>query len=1377
MSKAPLGQMIIELGLDSTDFGKGLTSAKREVRTWSNEMSASMRAADLAGNKIGKLQARHEGLTKIISAQQKQVDSLKQSYDNSFVDGKPTAQTEKLASQLKKAEANLITYQSELRTTAGELAKMRVQTEGFTGWLNNTGKQLQTAGKHMTAFGDAWTKRVSLPLVAGVTLATKAAMDWESAFAGVVKTSDEIVDANGNVVYSYEQLESELRGLAKQLPATHTEIAAVGEAAGQLGIQTDNITSFTKTMIDMGESTNMSAETAATSLARFANITNMSQTDFDRLGSSIVDLGNNFATTEADITALAMRLAGAGSQIGLSEADILGLAAALSSVGIEAEMGGSALSKTMINMAVASETGLNSVRDLENATGMTRRELELMSSNASKDFKAVADSLGMTSTEVNNIIKAGKDLEGFSAVAGMTSEQFVKAFQEDAVGALGAFIEGLGAAEEKGTTAIALLDELGISEVRLRDALLRAGNASELFADSVQLSNDAWEENTALANEAQQRYDTLESQLGMLRNEAVDIAITFGGPFVVAFKEALEVARPFIGSMADLAQSFADADPKTQQMILRMIGFGIAAGPVIKTVGSLATGLGNASTKTVEFLSEMAKKKAIADFGGAAATASGAKGIGGMTLALSSLNPWLIGLVGAGGLLAVGYGAWKLWGEEAYEAGERTKRWGTDVTEATDEVLTSVQTNTSEAIGQFGLMRQGFETDTESIVGNFKTIGEVIGEDINERLAATEEYLQGLPEVLRETQEEILASDRERFEKAEQLVIENTERIAQIQKDAADEGRKNTKEELDYIQVLNNESVQAWLSTLNLSAEEEKNIRAALSGDIKDITREQSEEMFKLLLQEKQGIEGSRLANENRLKEMLNNNEISKQAYEEAIADADRYYDAISVSSERTLQELVALYPELVNIIDFTSGELISTLAKDEVTRQSYIDNNKRLLGEWAESHREVGEAAQKAGELENYVLDETSQKYKVWNDVVVASGGSMDIFREKLIEATKDTETWNAIRLQLKNADLDSNAKLIIGEAAIANGWWDGMAWEDKMAVLEDNFSPVVYEAIERSGLWNKLDWEERIAVLNNEFGNTVAEALIDNKTWNDLEYEEQMAVLSTNSPETLIQVLKDIGEWENLDPEIKDLLIDNTPAKKGIAEAERELDEYGNIIVKKPVVSVQDNVTSEVTKMQQRINQLKGKEVYITAIARAGGSSSSRSFIESGGSFLEKGTNYHPGGPAVVNDQKGSTFRELVVESDGTSYIPHGRNVLIPNLSRGAKVLRASLTKQRFPEIPQYATGVGNIPVDSTVVQNIRNTRTRLNEGTSRNLQIEILLREVIRRLDDLRNKKDVTEINQTNHIQGKDLSERELAREHQMALEKLAYKLNLV
>ena len=144
--------------------------------------------------------------------------------------------------------------------------------------------------------------------------------------------------------------------MSTEIPATTDEIAAVAEAAGQLGIQKDSLLDFTETMIMMGTATNMTADEAATSLAQFANITGTSADEYDRLGSTIVALGNNFATTESEITEMATRLASAGTLAGLTEAEILALSTAMSSVGIEAEAGGTAMTQTLsaIESAVAS---------------------------------------------------------------------------------------------------------------------------------------------------------------------------------------------------------------------------------------------------------------------------------------------------------------------------------------------------------------------------------------------------------------------------------------------------------------------------------------------------------------------------------------------------------------------------------------------------------------------------------------------------------------------------------------------------------------------------------------------------------------------------------------------------------------------------------------------------------------------------------------------------------------------------------------------------------------------------------------------------------------------------------------------------------------
>lgn len=320
-------------------------------------------------------------------------------------------------------------------------------------------------------------------LVAGFGAATKAGIDFESAFAGIRKT----VSATEEQL---AQLESGILDMSKRIPQSAAALSSIGEAAGQLGIKTENIEPFIETMANLGVATNMTSEQAATALARLANITQMPQTEFDRLGSTVVALGNNLATTEGEIVDMSLRLAGAGNQVGMTEAQILSFSGALSSVGIEAEAGGTAFSKLMSDMQLAVANG-------------------------------------------------GQSLQNFAAVAGMSASDFQKAFQSDAAGAIISFIQGLSNASEQGKSAIQVLDEMGIVEIRMRDALLRAAGASDVFTSAIEIGNKAWEENVALTNEAEQRYQTMESQLQLFKNGITNLGIVIYGGIEEPLRDAV----------------------------------------------------------------------------------------------------------------------------------------------------------------------------------------------------------------------------------------------------------------------------------------------------------------------------------------------------------------------------------------------------------------------------------------------------------------------------------------------------------------------------------------------------------------------------------------------------------------------------------------------------------------------------------------------------------------------------------------------------------------------------------------------------------------------------------------------------------------------
>ncbi|WP_171585354.1 phage tail tape measure protein [Arthrobacter sp. 260] len=362
----------------------------------------------------------------------------------------------------------------------------------------NLGRMVQSAQKNRQAWDQtgATFLKTGAVIGGGLAMVTKAAVSWESAWAGVQKTTDGSPE-------QMAALEKELRGLAKTLPATHEEIAGVAEAAGQLGIQRENVASFTKTMVDLGESTNLSSEEAATGLARFSNVMGTSQDDVSRLGSTLVGLGNNFATTESEILAMSMRLSGAGVQAGLSEGEVMGLAAAMSSVGIEAEAGGSAMSITMKRISKAVEEG-------------------------------------------------GGSLDLFAKTSGMTSEQFSTAWENDAAGALTTFVAGLSETEAMGMSTNAVLTELGITGIREADALLRLSSAHEVTTAAMAQGNEEFARNTALQEEAAKRYETTESKIKIAWNNIKDAAIEGGAvilPVIAGLAEGVADMAEFFGNL------------------------------------------------------------------------------------------------------------------------------------------------------------------------------------------------------------------------------------------------------------------------------------------------------------------------------------------------------------------------------------------------------------------------------------------------------------------------------------------------------------------------------------------------------------------------------------------------------------------------------------------------------------------------------------------------------------------------------------------------------------------------------------------------------------------------------------------------------------
>ncbi|MDN3086144.1 phage tail tape measure protein [Enterococcus faecalis] len=1190
----PLGNMVIKLGLDSSDFGRGAANAKKEVRYLAKEMQANAKIADMAGNQMGKLGTRFDGLTKIIGAQEKQVAALKKAYDESFVDGKATESTKRLATQLQDANGKLANYRSQLIQTAGQMAEMQVKTTGATGAIYNASEKMISSGQKMEKVGGALTKGITLPILAGAAAVTKAAVKWESDFAGVKKTNDEVVDSTGKVVYSYKDLENGLRGLAKELPSSHTEIANVAEAAGQLGIKTKNVVGFTKTMIDLGESTNMSAEEAATALARLANITGMPQTEFDKLGSVIVDLGNNFATTESEITAMGLRLAGAGHQVGMSEAQIMGFAAALSSVGIEAEAGGSAFSKVMVEMQLAVENGANAFAGLESLSQQTGVSMEQVSSavrNGGKELKNTAGAMGLTSKELKTMHKEATDASGklndFAEVAGMSAEQFSKAFKEDASGAIIKFIEGLGKTKEHGQSAIAVLDDMGITEVRLRDSLLRAAGASDVFKSAVDRGTKAWGENTALTEEANKRYETTESQLKMLKNEAVDVGITFGGPLVKALRDALQATKPMIKTVTNLAESFSNADPKTQQTIVKMIALTAAMGPAIKLTGTLTKGVGFLGKGFVETMAAMSKKRAIEDvtkafaegssvsvgFGKGIASSGSALGgltakiggtttqIGSLTKGFSLLNPWVLGATAA---IGAGVAVWKLWGEEAWNSSQRVKQWGTDVGREVDKTLNGVQDKTKAANGQFGLLKDGFnQSDASKMAENFEAAGQSLEKSLNKKVDGLNQLLKQLPGTATDSMKEIIENEKKLNQSAVEEIQSNNKQIQEIRQRAANENRQLSVSEAQMISDLSKNTAEAYVNTLDVSAEQKRTILKSMTGDVANATKEEAEIWLKSLGEQRNASQTHAAKMKEEQKKWLKDwgYNLDGEFAQKYLEEWDKINETTTEGFDNQMAAIVENFPELKDKIHLASGQVIKESGN---ASQYLIEDNEKLLENVTKTTNKVAENAKKNAEQLKYVGNEASEYGKMWNNLVLdpKTGEVKTNAQEAVNEAANSEKGWNQLLYASKHADLKSNAKLMIAEAAIANGKWDSMTFKEQQALLDTNAKKTVTQALQANGKWDKLNFEEKKAILYSNTPEKMAENMLNLGLWEDYKlHDKEIKADNKEFLEVLSDSQEKIVNWSNIPDDVKEFYADNQDLLTKIYGSERAFNAWKNL------------------------------------------------------------------------------------------------------------------------------------------------------------------------------------------------------------------------
>lgn len=537
MASKRIKGITIEIGADTKELTKAISNAEKQIgdaaykmRDINKLLKADPKNVELLAQKQKAFTEAIEGTKKKLEEEEKALEQLgKKDQTDDVVRQQDALQREIIETKQKLQE--LEQEEKEFGSVAQQQAKLAGQE------MQAYGDKIQAVGQGITSVGRGMTTYVTAPVVAGFTASAKAAIDWETAFTGVMKT----VDASPE---EYERLKQGIKDMSTEMMASKSEIAGVMEVAGQLGVTgVDNLLAFTRTAVMLGDTTNLAADDAATSFARILNITGDGYDKVSNMGSAVVALGNNMATSESEIVAMSTRLASAGKIAGLTTQEILALSAAMSSVGIEPEAGGTAMVQTF-------------------------KGIQAAISGAAEGNEKMIDKLNQ-----------------LAQISGMTADQFAEKWKTKPMEVITSFIKGLEKLKDTGGDTFGVLDDLGMSGVRQSNMIQALSLATEQLTNATGIANKGWAENTALSEEAEKRYATMAAKLQQLKESLSNLAITVG-------ERLMPYIEKLIGYVDQLITKFEGLSDEQIDAGIKIAGFAAAVGPALIVIGSLITGIG-----------------------------------------------------------------------------------------------------------------------------------------------------------------------------------------------------------------------------------------------------------------------------------------------------------------------------------------------------------------------------------------------------------------------------------------------------------------------------------------------------------------------------------------------------------------------------------------------------------------------------------------------------------------------------------------------------------------------------------------------------------------------------------------------------------------
>nr|DAZ31969.1 MAG TPA: minor tail protein [Caudoviricetes sp.] len=1312
----PLGNMIIKLDLNSSAFSKGLQGAKNAVNHQMKAMKSQMQVMNSSGDKLGALKAKYDGLGNVVQANEKHIEKLTKAYKDSFDEnGKATASTTKYANELNQARARSASFTAQMKTTTGQMARMKVETEGFTGKLKaqsdqwiKSGKKIESFGKKMSSIGSTLTMSVTAPIAAGFGAATKKAADFQTQIGGI----GPLLTNGGKLTAEYrnqlDQMSDSSKKWAKQYGVSTTEINNGLSEVVRKGYDANQTLGVMPSILD-------ATKASGDDFNDVMNVTTEVISQFNLKGKDYNSTVKNATRVTDALTYVANATSAGFSDLGL----------AMGYVGPVANSLGMDVEETASAIGLLSDAGIGGEKAGTALRGALTRLLK-----PSKQNIAGFEKLGISVDEFKN---------GTLTLPDMLNK--IKQNTE-------------GWTDAQRTSAIALA--FGTESQSAMNVLVGQGG------DALKgLTKETYNANGATKEIAKSMNDLPANKAARFKESLNVLAITVGEKLLPAFTPLLEKATQMINK-------FSEMDDATQKNIIKWGLMAPAAGPALKlfgtgvtVIGKTQTAIGKLTGGLVELAAKAAEKKAMASFatsvttaGTASASAAGASGVAGLGTAIAGLA--VPAAIGVGAIGAIGLALYA--GKKAYDEHQLSgARWGTKVTESQDKVIGKSSELREKGVQYMNEYQDGVNTNAEKIKKANKGIQDAIEGTLEKEEKRREKItkLSFLDEETKAWYEQVVAAQKKVDEKTAETVKAQIDKINGIYKNASDNNRQLSDQEMQYIRSSYAKLSDDQLKAAGFTKSQRLAIETAYQDDLSKLSEKEVSTRIKTL---EKSLDKEKTSYDKQRKEIESNETLSSSVRK-------RLLDNLKENYKKNTGEMITA---LGNLTEKSGSSLDSVWFKWE--KYGYNVEEVTAL---------VSSSVKDATKDLSLFAKGTSDADMQWNALSLdpKTGEVKTNMTDVLTEIAQTDDGWNQLKFMVKEAKLTSNAKEEVAIAMGEAGKWDQLWLTEKMLLVNgDEAKLELYETINAMGAWNQYVLDRKALGIDNADAVyklfTTQEQI---KQWNTLPVD-QKKLLADNTDLTtkIFASTESYTAWTQMPDNIKHMLADNVDLKTKLNDGTISIEQYNQVLpllkkmygdnydllnksdqsktsikdlnekyipkdkymkgnnsdvlekstqVKASITDLNekyipkdmhmngvDNVSkpaSEAVKSYREVANLQDKTISfkLTAFFDDTWEKVKKAFNQKGNNLTgkyAKGTNYHLGGPAIVNDQRGSLYKELVIPKGGTPFIPQGRNVLLPDLTKGSKVLNASKTKQL---IPRYAGGIGEvITSDSEITELIR-------------------------------------------------------------------------